>query len=368
MHQEYLEWARQWIQQEDDLKLLFQGEIMVAASPAVGKLLPTIHEGDPCDLVFGDETPHFRGYNGTGSVFFSGKFAGNDAEFLISGRQELTLVQIRLQGQSVPSNVLRAIGEELEGPLTTIQAVIPKILPEVEETDRNLRMASQVNRSLYKIIRLEQNLMTAARLDTAIRLNLRPVFICSWLEDLGEELTPYVEASGRRLKVKISRPKTGDYGCMIDQSQMKRVILNLVSNSLKFTEAGGELELRLKKAASGCIHIVLKDNGCGITPQDMAKVFRRMERTELISSPQWGSGLGLLVARGIVQAHGGNLLVQSEPGKGTVVHVMLEVLPGKQMDTVNTPVVVISGGFNNILVELVDALPDDYYDCRGINL
>ena len=368
MQQEYLKWACWWIQQEEDLKLLFQGERVVAFSPAVEKLLPNLRKGDPCEMVFGNAASHFRAFSGTGNVFFSGKFAGEKVDFPFSDRQELTRVQIGLKDHVSPPGVFGSVGEALGESLTTIQAVIPKLLPEVTETDRNLKMASQVNRSLYKMIRLHNNLITAAKLDSPIHPILRSVSICDWLEEVGEELRPYVEAAGRRLTVKASRPKTGDYVCMIDRAQMKRVLLNLVSNSLKFTSEGGKLDLRLKKEASGRIHIVLKDNGSGIPPQDMGKIFRRSERTELISRPEWGSGLGLVVAQGIVQAHGGNLLVQSDPGKGTVVHVMLELLPGNYPEPLNMPVTVVQGGFNNVLVELADSLPDEFYDWRGINL
>lgn len=368
MDQEYLDWSCQWIRQEQELKLLFLGENMVAASPSVSKMLPAIQEGASCEEIFGEQTALFRSFSGKDSVYFSGKFAGEEAGFLISGRQELTLVQVELLNHSVCSGVLRSIGEELQISLSTLQAVMPKLLPELEETEKNLLYAAQANRSLYKMIRLQRNLMTAAKLDKALNLNLRRTFMCAWLEELGEELRPYVEAAGRHLELKIRWPKTGDYGCILDEGQMKRVILNLLSNSLKYTKEGGKLELSLKKEASGRIHIALKDDGRGISDQDMGKLFRRAERTELISEPEWGSGLGLVVSRAIVQSHGGNLLVQSREGKGTTVHVMLDLIPGKGVETVKMPIVEVSGGLNNILVELVDTLPDDYYDSRGIHL
>jgi signal transduction histidine kinase len=98
------------------------------------------------------------------------------------------------------------------------------------------------------------------------------------------------------------------------------VLSNLVANALRYTPEGGRIALSAwRTPEGGCIQV--KDNGKGISPEDLPNIFDRFWRDE--PSRQGSSGLGLAIARQLVQAHGGSIRVESQPGKGTTFLVSL---------------------------------------------
>ena len=111
-----------------------------------------------------------------------------------------------------------------------------------------------------------------------------------------------------------------------DPDRLKQVIINLVSNALKAGATQVELSSRLDTGEHGeeGVRLSVKDDGPGIAPEHLEKVFERFYRVEESRSrDQGGAGLGLAIARTIVDAHGGQIWFESEVGRGTTVHVWL---------------------------------------------
>jgi signal transduction histidine kinase len=108
-----------------------------------------------------------------------------------------------------------------------------------------------------------------------------------------------------------------------DPLRMRQVLYNLLSNAIKFTPANGQVRLSAN-AGAALLHIVVSDTGIGIAAQDIPRLFNEFER---IAAPkgeqQEGTGLGLALTRRLVQAHGGNVAVDSTPGKGSNFIVIL---------------------------------------------
>jgi two-component system sensor histidine kinase ResE len=95
------------------------------------------------------------------------------------------------------------------------------------------------------------------------------------------------------------------------------VLNNLIGNALRHTPAGGEVEVRARRAGSN-VEVTVRDSGEGIRSEDLPRVFERFYRGEKSRSrATGGSGLGLAIAQGIVRAHGGEMRAESAPGQGT---------------------------------------------------
>lgn len=113
-----------------------------------------------------------------------------------------------------------------------------------------------------------------------------------------------------------------------DPNRIKQVLNNLLSNAIKYSPQGGHVELRLRtNPGDGTALIYVRDNGLGIRPADVPKLFdrfTRIQRKETMAIP--GSGLGLYIAHQIVDAHGGSLSLEPAPGKGTIAQVTLPIL------------------------------------------
>jgi signal transduction histidine kinase len=107
---------------------------------------------------------------------------------------------------------------------------------------------------------------------------------------------------------------------MADERAVIQMLNNLVSNAIKFTPAGGRIEIRGGATASD-VPITVSDTGIGIAPQDQTRVFERFGRSTdaLVSTPQGGTGLGLAIVKGLIELHGGQVYLSSAPGQGTDV-------------------------------------------------
>jgi signal transduction histidine kinase len=112
-----------------------------------------------------------------------------------------------------------------------------------------------------------------------------------------------------------------------DADQLRRVLLNIVENALKFTPPGGYVELRAANEKQGWVMLEIQDTGAGIPPETLPHVFERFYRADSSrtrqSSQMGGSGLGLSLARELVEAHGGTIAISSSVGQGTTVTLRL---------------------------------------------
>ncbi len=114
----------------------------------------------------------------------------------------------------------------------------------------------------------------------------------------------------------------------IDEDRIRQVIENLLGNALKFTSKGGKVKIfaMLKTNQKSCVEVSVSDTGCGIPKADLKKIFDKFKRTEAGRETAGGTGLGLSIAKHIIAAHGGEIWVESEPGKGSTFFFALPVV------------------------------------------
>jgi two-component system sensor histidine kinase VicK len=114
----------------------------------------------------------------------------------------------------------------------------------------------------------------------------------------------------------------------LDRDGIDQVLDNLVSNAIKYTLDGGSIDISAKSKEAGQLAIAIKDTGIGIPKKDLNRIFERFYRVDKARSRNMGgTGLGLSIAREIVRAHGGSILLDSESNVGTVVTVLLPIVP-----------------------------------------
>lgn len=111
-----------------------------------------------------------------------------------------------------------------------------------------------------------------------------------------------------------------------DRRAIKQIVLNLLTNAAKFTEAGGKVEIFAAAMVGGEIAFGVRDDGIGIAAEDQARIFERYGRSrhEVVKLKE-GTGLGLPIVKGLAEAHGGRITLESAPGRGTCVTVWLPV-------------------------------------------
>lgn len=146
--------------------------------------------------------------------------------------------------------------------------------------------------------------------------------------DLAEEARAamrLLEPQARRKNVRLAVDVAEALGVVADERAMRQVLVNLLSNAVKFTLSGGTVTLAVSRAKDGTTSIAVKDNGIGIKPEDIHRIFENFGqgRHDVRSTDESGTGLGLPIAKGLVEAMGGRIDIESKINIGTTVTIVL---------------------------------------------
>jgi signal transduction histidine kinase len=136
--------------------------------------------------------------------------------------------------------------------------------------------------------------------------------------------TAQILAEANSISVETQMP-AGAVMLRVDRNRIRQLLLNLVTNAVKFTQSGGEVGVGLADLG-GSVQIVVRDTGIGIAAGDLPHIFDRFWRADPArtrDSERSGAGLGLAITKWIAEAHGGTISAQSRPGKGTTFTVLL---------------------------------------------
>lgn len=208
---------------------------------------------------------------------------------------------------------------ELRTPLTALGGMVEMLEMGADRGDRATvsRMMGTMNREIDRLTRLVSDLLTLSKLDAERPLSTAPVDLGLLVNEVANQTR--LLARGQQVDVTISdAPSVSG-----DQDQLKQVLLNLADNALKFTPAGGRIEFQLG-SQNGIATLAVADTGSGIPADVLPRVTERFERGDPSRSRATGGfGLGLAIARNIVEAHGGELRIESTVGQGTRVHIAL---------------------------------------------
>ena len=180
------------------------------------------------------------------------------------------------------------------------------------------------------MLRIVQDLLTLSRLDNnRTQWKITHFDLSHILEHIVDVMkkTPEVEERHHRIEYTVLGNLPEISG---DRERLEQVIVNVMSNSVKYTAENGLVELSARPSSNGKnVVIKVKDNGMGIPEEDVPRLFERFYRVEKSrTSDTGGTGLGLAIAKEIVEAHGGNIHITSKLGEGTTVRVVLPVETG----------------------------------------
>jgi signal transduction histidine kinase len=178
--------------------------------------------------------------------------------------------------------------------------------------DRYLRTAQREIRSLTLLI---DDLFELAQIEAGgLRLELRPNSISDLISDTMESFSELAARGEVKLE---GSAVSGVDPVLMDAQQIGRVLSNLLGNALRHTPPGGAVHVRARHTGEG-LRVEISDTGEGIDAEDLPHIFERFYRGEKSRSrATGGAGLGLAIAKGIVEAHGGHIGVECAPGEGT---------------------------------------------------
>jgi two-component system OmpR family sensor kinase/two-component system sensor histidine kinase BaeS len=212
-------------------------------------------------------------------------------------------------------DLLADVAHELRTPLSVIRGDLEAIVDGVYPADRGHLVP--VLEEARVMARLLEDLRTISTAEAgALRLHRETTAPERLVEDAVAAFRGRAEAAGVRLETLVA---DGVPALDVDPVRIGQVLGNLVTNAIEHTPSGGSVGVAVRPDADGRVAFEVRDTGSGIPPEDLPRIFDRFQR----SPRSRGAGLGLAIARTLVEAHGGTIEAASEPGCGTTVRVVL---------------------------------------------
>jgi len=243
--------------------------------------------------------------------------AGNyDRRVNVGGSDEIAQLAARFnqmtaqleQVESMRRQLIGDVTHELRTPLTSIkgymEGLVDGVLPSTPET------FNQIHREADRLSRLVDDLQELSRVESkAYSLDVRSVAGSNLAQTTVKRLTP--QAMDKRITLHSSLPADLP-PILADEDRITQVLVNLVANAIQYTPEGGDVTISAVRQANE-IHISVKDTGIGIPPEHLANLFTRFYRVDKSRSRNagGGSGIGLTIARHLVEAHGGRIWAES---------------------------------------------------------
>lgn len=224
----------------------------------------------------------------------------------------------RLQEHEAQRRALLAdISHELRTPLSVIQGRLEGLLDGVyPRDDSQVAMVLEESRVLARLI---EDLRTLAVAEDA---GLRLAKTATDLGDLAREVAASFRTQAEVAGVQVRVTAIPDLPTVqVDPERIRQVLNNLIANALRYTPTGGQVEVTCARQDATRVVVTVRDNGAGISPEDLPRIFERFYK----SADSRGAGLGLAIAKRLVEAHGGEISAESAPGTGTSIRLHLPI-------------------------------------------
>ncbi|OCC15591.1 Sensory box histidine kinase [Dissulfuribacter thermophilus] len=214
------------------------------------------------------------------------------------------------------------IAHELRTPLTRIRGLAETTLIKGKDVSEYQELAASVIRESDQLIAMLNTMLEIAKTDSGINeMALEPVDLKKIIEEAIDLFMPLAEE--KDLSIEVSLPK-GEVIIKGERHRLQRAFANLLDNAIKYSLENGRIEVSLKREEHGMVLVEIGDSGIGIDEKDLPYIFERFYRGDKSRSTP-GSGLGLSLSLSIIRAHGGDIQVESAPGKGTKFTIVLPV-------------------------------------------
>ncbi len=239
----------------------------------------------------------------------------SNIEELDNLRKSINILALKLKQQDeLRKKIISDISHEIRTPLNVLEnnleAMIDGIFPVTSDRLANL------NDEVIRFGRLLDDLNILKEFESEnIKLNLEALYLDELIEDICNDFK--IAAESKNIKIVFNKQLHADYRIVGDMDKLKQVFINLISNSVKFTESEGKVELRMFIEMN---HVVVEviDEGIGIPKEDLPFIYERLYRADKSRNITEGNGIGLTIVKSILQLHNATIDVESVYGKGTV--------------------------------------------------
>jgi signal transduction histidine kinase len=260
-----------------------------------------------------------------------GRFDEEDVQILqtLAAQAAIAIENSQLFKQS---DLIAEIVHELRTPLASITAAAHLLQRPELPPERHRSLTHTMLSEVQRLNDLATDFLELSRLESGrVHIQREPVHLGGLVQECLEVVRPQAQSRKLELKTEMDPSIAPVRG---DRRLLKQLLLNLLTNAIKYNRAGGEVVVSLRSAAAEVVMSV-QDTGRGIDPGDVAHLFERFYRVREVETEEEvpGTGLGLAIARRIAESHQGAITVESQPGQGSIFSVHL---PAESQATVST--------------------------------
>jgi two-component system, OmpR family, phosphate regulon sensor histidine kinase PhoR len=224
--------------------------------------------------------------------------------------------------ERVRTEFVANVSHELRTPLTSIRGYLETLLDGALEEPANARRFLDIAHThAERLSRLVDDLLQLSDIETG-KLVLKPAPLV--LYDVAADVVAFFEKQATQKNLTLRNQVPLDLRTHADWDRLTQILVNLVDNAVKYTPEQGQITLGASSGAKGLVNVWVADTGIGIPSTDLPRITERFYRVDKARSRELGgTGLGLAIVKHLVQAHGGELWLESELGKGTTVYFSL---------------------------------------------
>jgi len=212
--------------------------------------------------------------------------------------------------------LFRNLSHELKTPLTLIFSSVKLLKTNKDKPVKIEKYADLIEQNGYRLLKVVNNLIDISKINTnSFKLNLQNIDIVKLIEDVIYLVEDYIKNKKRILRFNTDTEKNV---IKVDAERLERILLNLISNAVKFTDEGDIISINIQSNKNKYVLISVEDTGIGIKKEKHKSIFKQFNQSdESLSRNHEGSGLGLTIVHLLVKMHNGKIELESTPGKGS---------------------------------------------------
>ncbi len=263
-------------------------------------------------------------------------------------------VTAEVEADRAKTEFVSTVSHELRTPMTAVKGYVDLLLMGAsgELTGQQQKFLDIIKSNTDRLTSLVNDLLDISRIETGkIDLEPEPLDMVEVIEQAVLTIRPKAEEKGLRVHAVVPPALPKVFG---DPDRVVQILTNLVGNSYKYTPTGGVVSVH-GYVKDEMVHVAVADTGIGISLQDRQKIFDRFFRVDdPLVHEESGTGLGLSITVSLVQMHGGEILVDSEPGEGSIFTFTLPIAEGEETEPVGEPPESFAPIFQNTILVIED--------------
>lgn len=224
----------------------------------------------------------------------------------------------------IKTEFITTAAHELRTPLTSIRGFSEILLTRDDiRPDERIKFLNYINRQAVHLSNIVNDLLDVSRMES--EQGISPEFAVCNVEETVTGVIPYFQEHSTIHRFEADLPEKGAVWT-VDREKIEQILKNLLSNAVKYSPGGGRILVKVQSQDRG-YEVSVHDEGMGMRPEQAQRVFEKFYRGDASAMGIEGTGLGMTIVRNIVESHGGNVRVESQPQKGTAVTLFIPQPP-----------------------------------------